>query len=134
MLKEIKVWPARIIECHNFAVHYRVFRQLFEAFGDVRILVVEVLSPSGIQDDFALRVGCYRAISVKLDFVNPIRTFRYFRNGKAFHGFHERSFASGQRLDVSHRRRCYTMPKSNGEGKANMIPCRYASPIVSCVN
>jgi hypothetical protein len=26
------------------------------------------------------------------------------------------------------------MPKSNGEGKANMIPCRYASPIVSCVN
>ena len=98
MLKEIEIRPACIIECNNFTVHYRVLRQLFERFGDERILPVEVLPSSGIQDDIAVRVDGNSAISIQLNLVKPIRIVGYFRNGEALHRFNESGFASGQRI------------------------------------
>jgi hypothetical protein len=69
----MKIWPAGLVQGYNLAVDNGIGGQIPECLSDLREPFVEVLVVPRIEKSFAAGFDGDGSISVKLNFVNPIR-------------------------------------------------------------
>src|SRR5262249_52937094 len=88
------------VESNDLSIDDRVFWKLVKSLVHKRILPAEGLVASGKEIQLAFRFDGDGAISIQLDFINPLWTVREFRYGKTFHRFYECGRARWKRVKL----------------------------------
>jgi hypothetical protein len=89
ILKQIKVWPALIVDGHDFAIYDRAGRHARKGFHDVTELAVEGSFRAGIEI-YAVGLDGNRSVTVDFYFPNPVRGVWKLRYRQAVHRRDER--------------------------------------------
>src|SRR5215470_12465015 len=93
MLKRIEIGSSRFIESNNLAIDDCVLRKIHKDVSYRFELLIEGFAPTRKEHQLVSGFHGDGTITIKLDFVDPLRAIRQLRDSQTLHRLDERGFS-----------------------------------------